>query len=54
MKDAEKNMFQYGIVLLNMTVNNEQVWKNKAPNSPESLRPICQIRGKESDENICT
>ena len=52
MKNAEQNMFQYGIVPLKVLSNDEVVWSSNSPNSPECLRPIYLVREKESNQEM--
>ena len=52
MNDAVGNMFQYGIVPLQLRSDDTVLWKNPAPNSPNCLRPVYLIREKETDEEI--
>lgn len=52
MKNSKGNMFQYGITPLSLTENTNEIWRNKTPNSPETLRVVYMIREKESDEEM--
>lgn len=50
--DAAENMFQYGLVALQIKSGESTLWKNPVPNSPNCLRPVYLIREKESDEEM--
>lgn len=52
MIEAAENMFQYGLVPLQLKSGEKILWKNPAPNSPNCLRPVYLIREKESDEEM--
>ena len=52
MKNAAENMFQYGLVPLDVLSNNEVLWKNPSSNSPNYLCPVFLIREKESDMDM--
>ena len=47
---ASHHMFQYSLVLLRLEIEGTVVWKNPAPNSPSSTRPLFLIRGHKDDE----
>ena len=52
MIEAAENMFQYGLVPLQLKVGDTILWKNPVPNSSNCLRPVYLIREKESDEEM--
>ena len=47
--DSASNMFVYGIIPLYVKVNDNMIWKNPIPNSPECLRPVYLVREKEDN-----
>ena len=49
---ASHHMFQYSLVPLCLEIEGTVVWKNPAPNSPTSTRPLFLIRGHEDDEDL--
>ena len=48
----QKEMFQYGVAPLSLKAGEDEIWRNKSPNSPESLRVVYMVREKESDEEM--
>ena len=52
MIEAAENMFQYGLVALQLKCGDTILWKNPVTNSPNCLRPVYLIREKESDEEM--
>ena len=42
-------MFVYGIIPLYIKVNDNMIWKNPIPNSPECLHPVYLVREKENN-----
>ena len=47
--NSAPNMFVYGIIPLYVKVNDNMIWKNLIPNSPECLRPVYLVREKEDN-----
>ena len=57
MIDSKENIFQYSITPLSLTCTRQSglqvvMWKNHAPNSARTLRPIFLIREAESNEEL--
>ena len=50
--DSAPNMFVYGIIPLYIKINDNMIWKNPIPNSPECLRPVYLVREKEDNPTL--